>query len=300
MIIYAVASSLTNVTEGTFSGARMRFTTLILSILNPLLRIAIIFMLTRFATVSLNGVLVWFTMGFFVLLCGELGFWKFVVRKDLVPSTPDYDLRASLFRYALPFASWGIFSFLQQSGDRWALFFWTTSEEVASYSLFFQLGYASFALIATALNQYALPIFFQALENPNQGLRFAFQQNIRLVRIILLTTMIGLIVLSLSHRQLIGIFSPRYQGFSWYLPWLWFAGGVYAMSQAWANVAVLLRKNECLIRSRIILSLISVLLFFIGAAAYGGFGVIVAQIVFSLLSLVWTRRIAYELVRSSA
>jgi hypothetical protein len=47
----------------------------------------------------------------------------------------------SIWKYSLPFASWGLFTWAQLASDRWALQLYTTTKEVGLYSVLYQLGY---------------------------------------------------------------------------------------------------------------------------------------------------------------
>ena len=57
------------------------------------------------------------------------------------------------------FSSWGIFTWAQQSSDRWSLGLFTTKNVVGEYGVIFQLTYASIGIITNLIITLLGPIF---------------------------------------------------------------------------------------------------------------------------------------------
>ncbi len=66
-----------------------------------------------------------------------------------------------IWAYSLPFATFGIFTWMHQISDRWALQAFATANDVGQYSVLFQIGYTPISLVSGIALSFLGPILYQ-------------------------------------------------------------------------------------------------------------------------------------------
>ena len=90
------------------------------------------------------------------------------VRFDLLKKLSiDKSMTRNIFKYAWPFSLWGIFSWVQITSDKWAIFAFIDNETVGLYNVASQLGYYPIVILFGAIIQYLAPIFFKQIDSSN-------------------------------------------------------------------------------------------------------------------------------------
>ncbi len=202
-----------------------------------------------------------------------------------------------LLGYALPFASWGIFTWLQISSDRWALETFSSTQQVGFYTVLYQLGYYPLMMLTNVFVQFAEPVLFRQAGDGTQADRVEHaQHNTRrlLVGALILTAAISLGTL-IFHKLIFQLLvAPDYRAVSAMLPVMALSGGLFACGQI-ASMAQLNRgKPQALLRPKIVMGIVGAVFNLAGAYWMGLWGVVLASACFSALYLLWTLLIFNE------
>lgn len=227
---------------------------------------------------------------------------QFVFLRRLIPGQRGQSVEASswmrqMWAYSWPFSTWGIFSWMQQSSDRWALETFATTQDVGLYAVLFQLGYAPIALATGLAVSFLGPILYQRSGDATDAARNA---NVhRLVwRITLLGIGLTLIAFSLTlalHDWIFRLLTAMdYREVSYLLPWLVLAGGLFAAGQMLAVKMMSELKSTSLIRVKVSTAILGILFNFYGASVAGLNGIVVATVAFSGIYFLWMFLLSFQ------
>ncbi len=195
-----------------------------------------------------------------------------------------------MWSFSWPFSAWGVFAWMQQASDRWALASYASQDSVGMYAVLSQLGYAPISMITTMVMAFLAPILYQRAGDATDPARNAF--NHRLVwRITLgsLTIALGTSTAAFFlHGWLFSLLvAAEYRAISNLLPWMVLAGGVFATGQILALKLLSEMKTARMAVAKITTSLMGVGLNVYGAKVAGLSGVVAALLAFAVLYLVW-------------
>lgn len=195
-----------------------------------------------------------------------------------------------MWTYGLPFASWGIFSWAQQSSDRWALEVFGSKDEVGFYAVLFQLGYAPVVMAVGMAMSFLGPILYQRAGDATDRRRS--------ISVRLLTWRITLACLGLTlaaffftwclHERLFSLLvSTEYRSASYLMPWMVMAGGLFAAGQMLALRLMSDMRASVMTSAKIWTALLGVALNLYAGSIAGIQGVVAAVVVVSGLYLAW-------------
>lgn len=300
MIVYGTLFCLSTILDSILNTSRLRMAYLCCASLHFLSRLIFVYIIHQIYGPSLESTLLGLVIGSCISF-----FVSFLNTQVPLASLPSGDSQGNLLNellvYGLPFSVWGIFSFLQQSADKWSLFLFSSREEVGIYAIYFQLGYSTFLLFSSALNQLLLPILFQhmsSVESDNKDK--VVKRNTYQINAIYFTTAIGVIISSLFHAHIAKLLLPAiYWSNSQLLTGMILAGGLYSAAQAWANVPLLFCDSKVLLKSRIGISLVGVLIYLVSAKLMNSSGVVIGQVMFAIIALIWTKAVAQKFKKKS-
>ncbi|HEY3344358.1 MAG TPA: oligosaccharide flippase family protein [Anaerolineaceae bacterium] len=198
---------------------------------------------------------------------------------------------ARLLRYTLPFTSWGIFTWLQITSDRWALQTFSSTQAVGYYAVLYQLGYYPLMMLTNVFVQFADPVLFrQAGDGTQQGRIDRAQRNtLRLLAGALVLT--GLVFLGalLFHHLIFDLFAAeQYRQISGYLPIMALSGGLFACGQIASTSQLNRGEPQALLVPKIVMGIAGTLFNLAGARWMGLPGVVYANLTFSALYFLWT------------
>ena len=191
-----------------------------------------------------------------------------------------------IWKFSWPFSAWGIFTWMQQASDKWALGIFGSTDQVGQYAVLFQLGYAPILMLTGLISSYIGPILYERSgdgtnQDRNQG---ASRITWILTKIGLYITIIGFIFLLFTHKLIFSyLVANQYRENSYLLPWFFIAGGLFASGQILSLKILSQMKPQKLIPIKIATSIIGILLNIVGAYFYGLKGVIGGLILFSLI-----------------
>ncbi len=206
---------------------------------------------------------------------------------------------SKIVQFALPFSTWGLFSWAQMSSDRWALQIFQSTASVGFYSVLYQLGYYPITILTGIFVQFISPLLYRRIGDATQTERvqsthrFTNQLTIAALGFTGLVTFVMWILQEIIFRILV---APEYHSVSYLLPWTALSGGLFAAGQISALTALNNNQPQKLLKPKIATSLLGVVLSFFGAYLYGLEGVVGAGVLFSLMYFLWV----YGLFRPQA
>jgi len=198
--------------------------------------------------------------------------------------------RRQIIVYSAPFATWGIFSWAQFVSDRWAMEFFTSTQEVGLYAVLFQVGYYPMIFVTGALTQFLAPILFQRAGDASDARRIDEVQKLswRLTGLELGLTGAAFLVAITLHAQIFSVFAAtEYASVSYLMPWMLLAGGIFAAGQTVSLDLMSQMKTQVQVVPKIATAVLGVTFNFTGAYLFGITGIVSANILFATIYFVW-------------
>jgi O-antigen/teichoic acid export membrane protein len=193
--------------------------------------------------------------------------------------------------YALPFVTWGVFSWAQLAADRWALETFATTREVGLYAVLYQLGYFPMSFVSGLVSQLVSPVLFERAGDGSDPTRVRSARRLvrGLVLAVLVLSSLAAATALLLHQQVFGLLvDARYHEASPLLPWMVLSGGLFAAGQTGVLSVLAGSSPRALIAPKIVTAVVGVGLALAGAARSGLPGVVFAGLAASLLYFTWS------------
>jgi O-antigen/teichoic acid export membrane protein len=238
----------------------------------------------------LGGISVAAALGFFLTAVLITISQLFFIKK--LPSPPQAINRAEvpedwgrlMLLFSRPFLIWGVFGWMQQSSSRWALGLLSSTDDVGFFSVLYQLGYAPMVMISSLGLTFITPVLFARVGNATDEIRVK-----NLIRTVFILTAISAALLLIAvwiavvfHEAIFALAAgAEYKAQSYYLPYMVFAGGLFAISQVIATIPTSLNVPSTLLLASIGSSLIGIAGAFAGAYYYSFEGVVFSLIIHS-------------------
>lgn len=192
--------------------------------------------------------------------------------------------------FARPFMLFGLFTWMQQSSDRWALETLASTRDVAAFAVLFQIGYAPLSMVSTLAMNVIGPVLYQRAGDAGSAERVRQVRATirRLCAAILGLTVVGvgvaMVLRDLIFALLVG---PEFREASPLLPWMVAAAGLFAAGQVLSLGLMAEVETARLVRPKIVTALVGVAINIAGAAWAGVTGVAIASCAFGLMYLAW-------------
>jgi len=257
---------------------------------------ALIMALGASGTVALLG----FALSTVVVLASQLLLYRHrilsLTRDEPKPDADAVRLWISrMQRYSWPFATWGIFTWLQMSSDRWALQVTAGSEAVGLYSAIYQIGYFPIIVITNAVVQLIAPILFERAGDGTSDARLAAARSLtaRIVwAAIGLAVICAVIAYALRGILVQVLLAPQYRVTANILPLLVLSGGLFAAGQVAALSAMANLETKRLLVPKIVTAILGMTFNLVGAIVLGINGVVAASVAFSAIYLIWVWKVS--------
>jgi O-antigen/teichoic acid export membrane protein len=262
--------------------------------------IFLIVILGSSGTVALLG----YTLGAALVITSQLVFLRKFLLKGIPRTAEEKDIGQCVQQmrgYAWPFAGWGLFSWAQLASDRWALQAFAATGVVGLYAALFQVGYSPISLLTGLAVQLFSPILFsRAGDASDPGrLKHAHRLNhLLLAGSLALTFVATLIAFLLQNLIFRLVVAPQYRQVAGWLPYMVLAGGLFASGQIASLIFMTAGKTKRLLAPKIGTCALCVLLNIVGAYRFGLAGVVLANVTFSTVYLIWVSILARRQVRA--
>jgi len=293
--IFAILSGFNGVLNSVQNAARQRAIVALHQGSEPWARFTcaagLVFFFGRESTLAMLG----YSFAASIIILSQLFFFRKIIPEKAIKSFQIKNWQHEITKFSLPFAVWGIFTWAQFASSRWGLEFYTTTREVGLFSALFQIGYYPISLATTLMCTFLGPIFYQRAGDGADSLRNSGVDNLgwRLAGFCLIMTGLAFSVGMLFHKQIFALFvSNEFASISHLLPWMIFAGGLFAAAHIVSFNIRIRMKPQILKKAKIISSLVGIIFNLAGAYWYGTRGVVMAMCIFSLLHFIWVARLA--------
>ncbi|MEB3200920.1 MAG: oligosaccharide flippase family protein [Synechococcaceae cyanobacterium] len=291
---YALSSGWSGAIATLQNAARQRGVVAVHTGLEPWLRLLLIAFSLRWLGPSAVAVAWGYTIASLLVTVSQLrwlGLWwrRERRRAGALPADPGR-WRREIWAYSWPLSTWGLFSWAQQSSDRWALERFASSADVAQYVVLFQLGYAPLSMVSGLVASLLGPVLFQRAGAADDAARTRDVHRLTWrVSLVGLLASAGLTALALLlHRPLFQLLvAADFRPISIYLPWLVLAGCLFTIGQILALKLMAEKRSEALKVVKINTCIGATGLNILGAKFYGMPGVVGAVVLFSLVYFVW-------------
>jgi len=225
-----------------------------------------------------------------MVLGSQYVFFRKIKLRDISVSDNEQIWREQIWKFSWPISIFGIFTWMQLVSDRWALEFFSTTQEVGLYAVLFQLGYYPMAMASGMAMQLLVPIFYQRAGDASDDRRNANVNRLswRIIWLTLAATGSAFLLSLLFHTQIFGFFvSKNYLTVSHLLPWMLLAGGVFAAAQTIALNIMSQMKTHTMMAAKILTAVLGIAFNCAGAYWYGTSGIVIASVLFSVSLFVW-------------
>lgn len=214
--------------------------------------------------------------------------------------TPDHRLKNELSAFIWPFYIWGIFGWMHQSCDRWAIQTFHGTDVVGAFFVISQLAVYPLVAGSSFLSSFLLPIAYQKAGGRVSGTDF--RSATKIISIMAGSFFFGaaaLIVLYVFFHEKVVLFisSDQFTGYSVYLPWLTGAWALYYMGQMFAGFGLLANRPGLYVRPIVTSGLLVSLLSFLLSSMYGLPGVVWAIGTAGAVYALWSFIVSFSLVR---
>ena len=187
--------------------------------------------LGRVSAAALTG----YTLAAICILGSQLYFFKKKQPEiSFTHSRPDANWTGRILQYSVPFASWGIFTWLQLASDRWALQTFSGMQNVGFYTVLYQLGYYPLMMLGNVFAQFVEPVLFRQAGDGTQVERLdRVQRNTRrMLWGAFLLVALAVAAAAVLHPLVFEWFAaPAYRSVSGLLPVMVFSGGMMVCGQ---------------------------------------------------------------------
>jgi O-antigen/teichoic acid export membrane protein len=297
-LLFAVLSGYNSTLNGIQNAARQRAIVAFHGGLDAWLRILLAVGVVLWLGTSSTAVIIGYACSCILITISQLIFLRRTILQQHTPTHNRQQWMPQIWAYSLPFTTWGIFTWMQQVSDRWALQVFGSNSDVGQYAVLFQLGFTPIALITGMAISFLGPILYQRSgDATDHGRNINVHRfSLRIARISIIVTLLGFTITITLHEWLFGILvAAEYRSISHLLPWVVLAGGIFAAGQILALKLMSEMKSSVMTTAKIVTALIGSILNVIGGAFAGLQGVVLATLVFSVIYFIWMTVLANRL-----
>jgi O-antigen/teichoic acid export membrane protein len=199
-------------------------------------------------------------------------------------------MSAPMWTYGAPFFAWGLFTWLQQFSDRWALQATVSTHELGIYQSFCQIGVAPITNLFAVGMQLIAPVAFAAAGDGSSAERLA--ESYRLIHRTALAgavaTLAAVYAATLLREPMARLLlAPAYRTKAFLIPSLMLAAGTFGVGQTLTLKLMTQGSVKRLLAPKIGSAAVGCLLMFLLAGKFGVAGVAGAQILTALGYTVW-------------
>ena len=300
-LVLSVFNGCSSALSGIQNAARQRAVVALHGGVEPWLRILLAVGMMLWLGSSSTAVILGYALSSLIVTGSQLFFLQRMIRPQGTQTNTSGDWGLQIWAYSWPFSLWGIFTWLQQISDRWALQTFSSGHEVGLYAVVFQLGYVPIGLVMGMAMTFLGPILYQRSGNTADQTRNLSVHLIawRITFASLAITALAFMFTLLLHEWIFELLvATKYHEVSHLLPWVVLAGGVFASAQMLALKLMSEMKSAVMTTAKIVTAVLAVGLNIYGASQFGSQGVVAALIAFSCIYFFWMVWLAQTPVKS--
>ncbi len=192
-------------------------------------------------------------------------------------SDPQFSLGKEILAFSYPFCIWGIFGWIHQSCDRWALVTYQGADVVGAYSVIAQLAVYPLVFGSSILSTFFLPIAYERAGGllSKDAVRAANNILFTMTGLYIVGAAILVVLFYIFHHQLVLMVSnQKYSEFSHLLPALTVSWSFYYLGQILCGFGLLSNKPGVYLLPIITSGILAAGAIFYLASGHGPLGVI--------------------------
>lgn len=297
-LIFAIFSGYNSVLSGIQNAARQRSVVALHRGIEPWARFLVASGLLLWLGCTSTVVMVGYVLALILIFGSQYIFILKIAHNNVSKAVNRKKWQEHILKYSWPFATWGVFYWAQSSSDRWALGLFATTKEVGMYTVLFQLGYYPMSMATGMAMQFLAPILYQRAGDASNNQRSANIDSLcwRLTWLTMGVTGSTFLAVFLLHTQIFRIFvGKEYASISYLLPWMFLAGGIFAVGQTISLSQMSKTETHIMIPCKIITALLGIIFNFVGAYYYGIKGIVFAGVLFSIIYSLWMMALSKKL-----
>lgn len=289
-LMLSVFNGFSSALGGIHNAARQRAVVALHGGVEPWLRILLAVGMMIWLGSSSTAVILGYAFSSLIVTGSQLFFLKRLISADQPILNTSDNWRQQIWSYSWPFSVFGVFTWLQQISDRWALQTYASGHDVGLYAVVFQLGYVPIGLALGMAMTFLGPILYQ-----RSGSTTDQNRNMDVHQIAWRITFAGLAITALAfvftlfmHKGIFQLLvATKYHEVSYLLPWMIVAGGVFSSAQILALKLMSEMKTAVMTTAKIVSAILGVILNIYGASQFGSQGVVAALLAFSCIYFFW-------------
>lgn len=297
-LVLSLVDGYNSAISGIQNAARQRAVVACHGGLNAWLRILLALGVLLWLGNSSTAVLIGYALSSLLVMGSQTVFLRRLVSRQGAPGGGDRQWVRQIWSYSWPFSAWGIFTWIQQSSDRWALDAFTTMRDVGLYAVLFQLGYTPIAMATGLAMSFLGPILYQRSGNASDHARNAVVHRLawRITLFCMALTLVAFMLALNLHEWIFRLLvATEYRGASHLLPWMVLAGGIFAAGQMLALKMMSELKSKAMLWAKIGTAILGVLCNVYGASVAGVAGIVMAGVAFSAVYFLWIFLLSFRL-----
>lgn len=299
--LYATLAAWNTAMNGVHNAARRRRTVAVNQCADSWLRLALAVVAMELTDGNAVAVLLGYTVSSGFVLVSQLMALRRTAASADARYSRDRKTRTetawtkTMWCFAWPVSAWGIFSWLQQSSDKWSLAALGTQEDVGHYAVLYQLGYGPMNIFGNLMLTFLAPVLFARSGDGSNKRRGADAAKALwwVALLCLVSTTLAFVVLQLVGDDVFHhVVAERYWSIASLLPWMALAGGLFATGQVLSLKPMSDGSSKRLLVPKIVTGCIGFAMNAAGAALAGIEGVVFAVVSFAVVYTLWMAVIA--------
>jgi O-antigen/teichoic acid export membrane protein len=294
-LVFSLFSGYNAILSGIQNSARNRAIASFHGVLEAVLKIPLAIGMMLCLGASSMAAILGYAFSSLIVTASQLIFLKHLTIQPDTKEIPNSNWSSEICSYSWPFSVFGIFTWMQQISDRWALQTFASEHDVGLYAVVFQLGFVPIGIVTGIAMTFLAPILYQ-----RSGDAKNLERNASVHLLAWRITIIGLFITVLAsgfaffmHAQIFQLLvSEKYYSVSSFLPWVILAGGFFANGQILALKLMSEMKPLDMAAAKIVTALIGITLNYYFAFIYALKGVVIALFVFSFIYFNWMALLA--------
>lgn len=296
-LVFSVLSGYNSSLNGIQNAARQRAIVALHGGLDAWLKILLAVGVILWLGSSSTAVVIGYAGSSLLVTGSQLFFLRRLIPYQSKPGGDSTQWVRQMWAYSWPFSTWGVFTWMQLSSDRWALAAFATTRDVGQYAVLFQLGYTPISIATGLAMNFLGPILYQRSGDATDPTRNAEVHRLiwRITSFSFLITLIGFVFALVFHAWIFRLLvASEYRSVSYLLPWVILAGGLFAASQMLAIKLSSELRSAAMLRVKIVTAILGVLLNIYGASVAGLQGIVGAVVGFSVIYFMWMAFLAFR------
>jgi len=292
MLVFSILGGYSSTLSGIQNAARQRAVVALHGGMDAWLKIGLAVGVVLWLGSSSTAVVIGYALSGLLVTSSQLYFLRRLLQSNGGANRPttNEDWARQIWLFSWPFSGWGIFTWAQQASDRWALEYYSSTNEVGAYVVLSQLSIVPMALGAGMLVNLISPILYQRAGFAKDHARVKGVYDVtRNISILVMAVTVLVAIASYAFHELIFhlLANERYHGYSYLMPWLLVAGGLQSCHHILGVRVSAILKVSSIALPQIISALVFVSLNMLGAFLGGVEGLVYAMLAASFIYFLW-------------